>query len=138
MNRIVILAVSCCAVFAGCGATETTFTAQNFIDEANANDAGLVLGAPLDSLRDDVSSYQLRFEGTGGVDANAAPADAHGGGTLEITADSQAGASEFERCENAASLVCFRAANAVVYFAGALAQADLARVETALLAMAEE
>ena len=55
-----------------------------------------------------------------------------------MTADSNAALAEYRRCEAAVSLICFRAANAVLIFEGALAPADVARVEAALRALASE
>jgi hypothetical protein len=135
--RRALLAALGVLALASCGG-ERTFSAEEFIEEANSHHAGLVLAEPLDSLREGVEVYELQFAGGGSPSESDGPVDAHGGGTLAITEDSDAGAAEFERCEAAASLICFRAANAALYFEGALAPADLARVEDAIRAMGAE
>jgi hypothetical protein len=128
---VAALALACCG-------GEREFSAEEFIEAANAHDAGLVLADPLASTREGVEVYELQFEGGGPAAAGAGAIDAHGGGTLTITEDAEAGAAEYERCEAAVTLLCFRAANVALYFEGALAPSDLARVERAIRALGEE
>jgi hypothetical protein len=138
-------AATCAVLFAGglaaCG-DDTTFTAEELVAEVNANGAGVRLGEPLTTSQEDLELYALRLAGGGapGVaagDPGSAPVDAHGGGTLTITSSDDAALAEYERCESAASLVCYRAANAVLIFEGAVPNQDLARIEAAVRAMAE-
>jgi hypothetical protein len=132
------LAAACVAAalaIAGCG-NEREFSAEGFIDAANEHDAGLVLADRLPFTPEGVEVYELQFEGRGSSGAGAI--DAHGGGTLTVTEDAEAGVAEYERCEAAATLLCFRAANVALFFQGALAPSDLARVERAIRALGEE
>jgi hypothetical protein len=139
-------ALACAALLAGsvtgCG-DETTFTADELVTEVNDRGAGIRLGEPLTTSQEDVELYALRLAGGGAVpglppgDAGSAPTDVHGGGTLTITEDDDAALAEYERCESAVSLVCFRAANAVLIFEGAVPNQDLARIESAVRSMAE-
>jgi hypothetical protein len=78
----------------------------------------------------------VTFEEPGAADADEASEHGHGGGTLAITADADAGLAEYERCENAVTLLCFRAANAVLFFESSLDPADRARLERAFTLMA--
>lgn len=137
-RRIVVVAVVAVLVSQGCGAAEPKFNAEGFLEEVNAGGAGLALGEPLESVRENVTSYELNFKDPGEIAGTTAPAAAHGGGTLQVTANSEAGAAEFERCEGAVSLVCFRAANVVFYFGEELAPAELARLAGALRQLAGE
>jgi hypothetical protein len=145
--RAALAAASCWLLLVGglaaCG-DETTFTADELVAEVNANGAGVRLGEQLTTSQEDLELYALRLAGGGAApgvapgDAGSAPVDVHGGGTLTIADDADAALDEYERCEGAASLICFRAANAVLIFEGAVPNQDLARIESAVSAMAEE
>jgi hypothetical protein len=127
----------------GCG-DETTFTAEELVAEVNARGAGVRLGEPLTTTQEDLELYALRLAGTGAApglppgDAGSAPVDVHGGGTLTIAQDDDAALAEYERCESAVTLICFRAANTVLALEGAVPNQDLARIEAAVSAMAED
>ena len=54
------------------------------------------------------------------------------------TENADAAREEFERCESAATLTCYRAANVVLYFDAAPGDQRVARVETAIRALAAE
>ena len=139
--RMLAWAALLAGALAACG-DETTFTADELVAEVNERGAQVRLGERLTTSQD-VELYALRLAGAGAApgvplgDAGSAPVDVHGGGTLTITEDDDAALAEFERCESAVSLVCFRAANAVLIFEGAVPNQDLARIETAVRSMAE-
>jgi hypothetical protein len=97
-----------------------------------------VLGEPLDIEREGAEAHEVSFEEAGAVHADEASEHGHGGGTLTITADPDAGLAEYQRCESAATLLCFRAANAVLFFESSLDPADRVRLEQALRQMASE
>jgi hypothetical protein len=140
-------AAACAALVAGsltgCG-DKAEFTADELVAEVNARGAQVRLGEQLTTSQEDVELYALRLAGAGAVpaapsgDAGSAPVDVHGGGTLTITESDDAALAEYERCESAVSLVCYRAANAVLIFEGAVPNQDLDRIEAAVRAMAEE
>jgi hypothetical protein len=140
------LGATCVALLAGslaaCG-DEATFTAEELVAEVNARGAQVRLGERLTTSQEGVELYALRLAGAGAApgvpsgDAGSAPVDVHGGGTLTITENDDAALAEYERCESAVSLVCYRAANAVLIFEGAVPNQDLARIEAAVQAMAE-
>jgi hypothetical protein len=141
--RTLACAALLAATLTACG-DETTFTADELVAEVNERGAQIRLGEQLTSSQEDVEIYALRLAGTSAAagvpsdDAASAPVDVHGGGTLTITESDDAALAEYERCESAVSLVCYRAANAVLIFEGAVPNQDLARIETAVRAMAEE
>jgi hypothetical protein len=110
---------------AGCGSDERTFGAEDLVAEVSENGAPLRLGESLTTDQEDVELHAIRLAG-GGT------------GTLAIAEDSHAALDEYERCESSASLFCYRAANAVLVFDSEVPNQDLARVESALEAMAED
>jgi hypothetical protein len=144
--RAWLLAATCAALVTGslaaCG-DETTFTADELVAEVNARGAQVRLGERLTTSQEDVELYALRLAGAGAApgvpsgNAGSAAVDVHGGGTLTITENDDAALAEYDRCESAVSLVCYRAANAVLIFEGAVPNQDLARIEAAVQAMAE-
>ena len=125
------------ALASGCG-SEQTFSAEEFVEEANAHGAGLSLGAPLQTAREEGFELRTVELAQDEAEAGAGAAHEHAGGTLTITPDPSAGAAEFERCERAASLICFRAANAVLLFEDALEPQEQVRIAAALRTMAED
>lgn len=124
-----------------CGSGERTFSAEEFVEEANENGAGLSLGEPLLAEGEDREVYALRLEGEtespGGEPAGGA-AEGHGGGSLRVASDAEAALAEYERCETAVTLLCFRAANIALILEGELPAEDRARIEGALRAMASD
>jgi murein DD-endopeptidase MepM/ murein hydrolase activator NlpD len=134
------LLAACVSLGVGCGSDESQgerFTAQEFVDAASANGAGLVLGEPLGQAGSEDQLYALRLAGPAPATDLPPGADAaHGGGTLKVTPSAEDAEAEYERCEGAASLVCFRAANIALIFKGITA-GEQARVEAALLRLDE-
>ena len=126
LGAIAALAVA----LAGCGST--TFSAEELVAEVNEHGGELALGEQLGDNGRGVEIHSLRLTGEG-----PAPADAHGGGSLLIAADDAAALVEFRRCEAAASLICFRAANAVLILEGAIGEVEVDRLARAIRAMAD-
>ena len=108
---------------AGCGSDERTFTAEELTAEVEENGAALELGEALTTDQEGLELHAVELSG-GGT------------GTLAIAEDAEAALAEYERCESAASLFCFRAANAVLVFDSEVPNQDLARVASAVEAMA--
>lgn len=127
-----LLALAIAAAAAGCG-SGATFTAEELIAEVNERGGELALGEPLASEAEGVEVHTLRLTG-----AAETPTDVHAGGSLLITDDDDSALAEYHRCERAASLICFRAANAVLIFDDTVSRADLDRVERAIRAMGSE
>lgn len=120
---------------AACG-SEREFTPQSFVDEMNAEGAALALGPVLTTNPDGVDVHTVTFTdfAPSATGEGEVPADAHGSATLLVVADADAARGEYERCEQAPALTCFRAANAVLRVEELLAS-DQARISTALEAM---
>ena len=114
----------------GCG--EREFEPEEFVDAANAEGAGLVLGESLTSITEEVEVFAVSFErGPGGGH------DAPGGGSLIVTGDSDAAREEHARCESAVTHTCYRAANVVLYFDAPPSDARVARVDAAIRALGD-
>jgi hypothetical protein len=121
---------------AGCGG-ERTFEPSEFVDEANAEGAGLVLGEPLTSIEEGVDVYALSFEEEPG-EQGAAGEHAHSGGSMIVTEDAGAAKEEHGRCEEAVTLVCYRAANVVLMFDADPNDEHVAEVDSAIRALETE
>ena len=122
-------------VAAGCGG-ERSFEAAEFVDEANREGAALVLGEPLTSLEEGADVYVVSFEKAPAPEVSAGRA--HSGGSLVVTEDAEAATGEFQRCEGAVTLTCYRAANVVLYFDAEPTDEHVGRVDAAIRALGEE
>jgi hypothetical protein len=118
-----------------CG-DDQTYTADGLVSELNDHGAGLEMGEALPSNREGIDLRGLRFATDPSAALKAGGAEEGGSGSLTITPDADAGLAEYQRCESAGALVCFRADNAVLIFEDELAAADRARLASALQAIA--
>ncbi len=132
----ILIGLATSLTMVACGG-EHEFTAQGFIDEMNDNGAALALGPALTKNPDgaDVYTVSLTEFAPSAVGQEPPPTDVHGAATLLIVDDSDAAREEFDRCERAPILTCFRASNAVLRVED-LPPADQARITTALEALA--
>ena len=130
-HAIASLAATALALATGCGG-DRNFTAQELVDEVNAEGASLELGPELQTIEGDTRTYAVEF-----AHPTEDRFESHGGGSLTIAETAEAGMTEYQRCEDAASLVCYRAANAVLFFEDGASAGDLARVDAAIRALAE-
>lgn len=124
---------------AGCG--EREFDAREFVAEANANGAGLELGQPLLSSRDETEIYAVEVEptaATGESGAGASGSLGRAGGSLIVAPDVDAGKEEYERCERAATIACYRAANVVLALEGEPQSPELVGVDGAIRALGSD
>lgn len=121
----------------GCAGGEEVFTAEELIASINAHGAAVALGPVLTTSDQGVEVQSVTLAES---DPGSAPAgfegDAHGGGAVLVLGDSEAARIEVERCQASLSLICFRAANAVLRFEG-LFPAEQARITEAFQALAE-
>ena len=124
---------------AACG--ERSFSAQEFIDEANDHGVKLVLGEPLSNEEGGAELYAITIE-----DPHAAAEAAsgqlevghvHGGGSLRVEDDSEAAEAQYARCDQA-GLFCYRAANIVLIFEADAEPDALAGLAKALRAIQAE
>jgi hypothetical protein len=116
-----------------CG--DQNYTADGLVSELNDHGAELELGESLTSSREGIDVYALRFATDSSAALNGGEEEG-GSGSLTITPDADAGVAEYQRCESAGALVCFRADNAVLIFEDELGPGDRERLESALEALA--
>jgi hypothetical protein len=88
-----------------CGG-ERSFEAEEFVSALNEHGAGLELGEPLSSQG---PAHEIHAVGLA-----SSATQVHGGGSLAVTENVADAEAEYERCESAASLICYRAANVVL------------------------
>ncbi len=131
MARAASGALAAAAIAAGCGGGgQPAFDAEIFISSVNARGAALVLGDRLESSREGFELYEVGAGGAG----EAAPAES-GSGTLVVAPSDDEALAEYERCELAGELVCFRAANVAIYFGSELEPGEAERLGSALEAV---
>ena len=98
---------------AGCGEGRT-FTAEEFVDEVNAEGVKLEIGRELISDRPDQELYAVEL----GQVAELPGGEGHAGGSMSVYEDAAGADDELASCKGAADLLCFRAANVVVVLEG--------------------
>lgn len=134
------VAVGLAAALANAACGERSFTAEEFIDEANAHGVEIALGESLSDEEGGAELYAITLEDEA---AAAGPAGEigigqdHGGGSLRIEQDTEAAQAEYARCEQA-GLFCYRAANVVLVFEADAEPDALAELATALRAIQDE
>ncbi len=136
MRRAVFASALALAIATGCGG-ERTLDAQEFVEAANNAGAGILLGPALNSVRDDIELYELRFPGNSATGGGRGVEDEHGGGSIAVAADADAATAEFARCEEAVTLICYRAANVAVLLEG-VDISEQARIDAAIRKLASE
>lgn len=130
--------LAACAAIAGCGAPFDD--AQSFVEAANAEGAGFVLGPSLSSNKPGHEIYALELEGSGGLAAEADEGgQAHlGGGSLTVTQSEDEARAEYEQCESAVSLLCYRAGNVAILLEDEIDPKQRARVDAAITALGSD
>ena len=122
---------------AGCGTPYED--AESFVKAANAEGAGFELGPSLSTDDADRQVYALKLEGSPGLEAEAdEEGQAHlGGGSLTVAASEDDAIAEYEECESAVSLLCYRAGNVALVLEGEIKPAQRERVDAAITALGE-
>jgi hypothetical protein len=119
-----------------CG-DERSFEPEEFVQEANAEGAGLILGEPLTSIEEGVDVYSISFEEEPG-EREAPGEHGHSGGSMIVTGSAEAAKEEYARCEQTVTLVCYRAANVVLFFDTERGDEHVAKVDSAIRALETE
>lgn len=132
-----LAAAAAAAAIAGCG-SETTFSADEAVAEINRHGGELELGEHLTTSAEGAEVHAVSFADSGAAEHEGEGEHSHFAGTLVITDDDEEALAEFQRCEAAASLVCFRAANALVVFDDTTDAEDLQQLADAVRGLGEE
>jgi hypothetical protein len=111
-----LAAVAGALLLAGCGgADERQLSAREFIGEMNDNGAALKLGPVVTQNEDGVDVNEVTILRTAptptGEGSKPRPS---GSATLLVLSDADAAMDEYDRCQGAPSLSCYRAANVVL------------------------
>jgi hypothetical protein len=131
------MALAMAAALAGCGTPYDD--AQSFVDAANAEGAGFQLGPTLSTNDPGHEVYALTLKGGPGLGDEAdEEGQAHlGGGSLTVTESEDDAIAEYEECESAVSLLCYRAGNVAIILEGEVGPAQRERVDEAITALGE-
>lgn len=121
-------------MLAGCGSGERTFTPEEFVEAIDEHGGELELGSVLTTREDGIDVHVVRF--ADGPDDQLHGAE-NGDATMLVLESSGSAEDEFERCEGAPLLTCFRAANVVLRFEDMNA-ADRARIVAAVGALSDD
>ena len=127
--RALIAAALTATAISGCGG-ERTFEPEEFVDEIDENGGELVLGEVLTTREDGVDIHVLRSS----AEEDTQLSGQSGSATMLVLGDAGDAEDEFERCESAPVLTCFRVANVVLRFED-MDAADRARIVGAVEAM---
>jgi len=124
------------SMMAACGG-EREFDAPEAIEAMNSHGAALALGDRLPDGPQGAQIYAVTFTeyAPSAVGQEGPAADVHGSATILVATGTDQAEDEFDRCETAPDLTCFRASNVVLRIEG-LQGADQARITTAVEAMA--
>ena len=135
--KLALPAVAVALTLAGCGAAYDD--AQDFVDAANAEGAGFELGPSLSSSNPDNQIYAVEVEGAADPHEGNEGGQAHlGGGSLTVTPDDDAARAEYDECESAVSLLCYRAGNVTLLLENEIEPDVRERVDAAISALASD
>lgn len=112
-----LLAVAVALVAAGCGSDEEerVLTAREFVAEMNRNGAALKLGRVLTENPEGIDVIAVEIARTAPTPTGEGTQPPRSGdATLLVLADAEAARAEYDRCQGAPSLSCYRAANVVL------------------------
>jgi hypothetical protein len=121
MRRSTLAATLCILAAAGCGGEDEdpTFMAQEFVTEINRQGVDLRLGEELVTDEPGKQLYAVELEPLGGPRTDSAGEEVHAGGSLSVyEREDELVDEEVRSCEEAADLLCYRAANVVIVLEG--------------------
>jgi hypothetical protein len=122
-----------CVGLAACGGSQ--FDAEGFVKEANANGAGIALGAPLGTSQPGKQTYEVNL--LVGKGAPQPSGEENGlSGSLSVYDDEGAAGKGLGECQAAATLLCFQAGNVALVFEGEQPNVVQLRLAAALKKMA--
>lgn len=111
-----LAALAAALVAAGCGGEEErTLTAREFVAEMNRNGAALKLGPVLTENADGIDINEVEITRPAPTPTGEGTEPDHSGhATLIVLADAEQAGDEYDRCQGAPILSCYRAANVVL------------------------
>ena len=135
-----LAAAAAAIALAGAGCGTPYDDAESFVEAANAEGAGFELGPSLSTNDAGHEVYALQLAGGPGLGAEAdEEGQAHlGGGSLTVTSGEDDAIAEYEECESAVSLLCYRAGNVALILEDEIRPAQRERVDAAITALGED
>jgi hypothetical protein len=127
------------SLFAGCGlpGCGSTFSAQEFVDQANEHGAGLELGAEITGARPGKKVYGVTLVAKPGDPVLPGTSHTEDSGSLSVYDDTGAANQGTRECEAGADLLCYQAGNVVIVLEAGTPNVAQTRLATALEAMAK-
>ncbi len=126
-----ILALGGCL---GCG---KTFSAQEFVDEANSHGAGLELGRELPTGQSGKKTYAVELARKESDPVVSAAGQTDAGGALSVYDDTGAANDGTSECEAGGDLLCYQAGNVVLVFESGAPNIAQTRLATAIQDLAK-
>lgn len=120
----------------GCFGDGKTFSAEEFVEDANAKGAGLELGRELPTGRTGKSTYAVELARKPGDPALPGIA-VESSGALSVYEDTDAANTGTTECEAGADLLCYQAGNVVIVLESGAPNIAQTRLATAIQKMAE-
>jgi hypothetical protein len=130
-------------LLAACGGDEEAldrqqFDAEEFVEAINEEGAEVELGDELESQQEGTQVFAFEFEDHAGEHREDGDDHGHGsGGSIVVTSDDEAGVAEYQRCESAVTLLCYRVSNVVMFFEDEAPDEDIARIGAAITSFAD-
>jgi hypothetical protein len=114
LKRRVAVLVAVPSLLAACG-DSATFTAEEFVDQVNAEGVELSLGQPLQTTQEGQELYDVQLQPVAELPGDeGGGGHSHSAGSLSVFDDVEGADSEIESCRGAADLLCYQAGNVVV------------------------
>lgn len=134
---LALLAPVVALALTGCGTAYDD--AQSFVDAVNAEGAGLELGPSLSTSNPEHQIYAIELEGGRDKEEMREGGQAYlGGGSVTVTAGEDEARREYEECETAVSLLCYRAGNVALMLEDEVGPAERDRIDAAISALASD
>lgn len=131
---VAVAALVAASLTAGCG--EKEYDAAGIVGDLNEAGASLELGDELTGA-EGTTVTTVNFAETEGEEPHAGGDHEHTEGAIVVLEGEEAASAEFTRCESAVDFICFRAANAVLRFAG-ITPEERARLTAAVSSLETE
>jgi hypothetical protein len=114
--RFALVGAAGAVCLAGCGGGKS-FTADEFVEEVNAQGVKLELGEPLFTEGENKELYAVELEQVAALPGEDSEHD-HTAGSLSVYEDTDGADEEIASCQASADLLCFQASNIVVVLEG--------------------
>lgn len=119
----------------GCLGFGKTFSAEEFVKQANSHGAGLALGRELPTAQSGETVYAVELTRMSGDPVLPGVGETESSGALTVYDDTGAAGEGTDECEASADLLCYQAANVVIVLEGGAPSIAQTRLATAIQEM---